>query len=164
MCLIFEHVSATDLKCLECEGEHCLRTSVQNNSVTCSGSCVAVFDQCKYLEPRTRQRYFVELWNNKNRISVTLQRRGCLSALSATDQSACNLASNTTCYTCDTDLCNNMGRVDHTCLVCSSATDSKCLNEPLSVNRTRCPSSLATDALCFTKLVMSLCFFASTIF
>lgn len=83
-----------------------------------------------------------------------MQQRGCLSSLSAADQTACNLASNKTCYTCDTDLCNNMGREDHTCLVCSSVNDTKCLNEPLNVNRTRCPSSLATDALCFTKLVM----------
>lgn len=86
-------------------------------------------------------------------ISVTLQQRGCLSGLSAADQTACNLASNKTCYTCDTNLCNNLGREDHTCLVCSSATESKCLNDPLNVNRTRCPTSPALDAFCFTKLV-----------
>lgn len=61
--------------------------------------------------------------------------------------------SNTACYTCDTDLCNTLSRADHTCLVCSSSTDAKCLNEPPSVTHTRCPISYTTDAFCFTKLV-----------
>lgn len=46
--IFFAKFPATELNCFECEGEQCLRTSAQTNTVTCTGSCVAIFDnKCK---------------------------------------------------------------------------------------------------------------------
>lgn len=69
------------------------------------------------------------------------------------EQEICDDDDDTSCYKCDTEKCNDLGRTEHTCLVCSTRTNPFCLGEPSNVESIRCPVVIGTESKCFIAVV-----------
>lgn len=81
-------------------------------------------------------------------------KKGCFADLSTDEKLKCNNASHTFCYKCNGNRCNNLGRIDHKCKACTTATNSNCLQNPKILQATRCPALISDDAYCFVSSVM----------
>lgn len=52
------------------------------------------------------------------------------------------------------DNCNNLGRIDHQCIACTTEYgNSNCLQDPTKINATRCPAPVTDTAYCFVNSV-----------
>lgn len=94
-------------------------------------------------------------------ILVKVVKKACYTQLTDEEKSQCDSTSEYSCYKCTDSNCNQWGRVDHKCLVCSSATDKNCLDSPSAVEETRCPAAPTEDVLCYVKVVVSIHIFTS---
>lgn len=85
--------------------------------------------------------------------TVIPTKKTCYADLSSEEKLKCDNATNPLCYKCSGVRCNNLGRTDHKCVSCSTATNANCLQNPSSLPETRCPAPISDDAFCFVKSV-----------
>lgn len=58
------------------------------------------------------------------------------------------------CANLPTDYCNNLARIDHKCITCTTDIgNSNCLQDPTKIAGTRCPAPTADGAYCFVSSV-----------
>ncbi|XP_037045353.1 prestalk protein-like [Bradysia coprophila] len=122
--------SPTDYKvCFSCEGITCQRSTLYTQTTDCekSDTCVTLFEN--YIPTK----------------------KTCYADLSSEEKIKCDTTSNPLCYKCTADRCNSFGRVDHKCLTCSTSTNANCLQNPKSLQTTRCTAPISDDAYCFVK-------------
>ena len=87
--------------------------------------------------------------------SVAVAKKDFYTDLTAGEKATCDSGLDYSCYKCATDRCNNLGRPDHTCLVCNSTTDANCLEDPTLIQRVRCEAPATTDVSCFVNVGVS---------
>ncbi|KAH8400949.1 hypothetical protein KR009_001971 [Drosophila setifemur] len=119
-------------KCFSCEGINCLRTTLQNATISCADKldvCVTIYED------------------------FAVSERGCLSQISLAGQAKCDLR-NIQCQKCSGQLCNNKGRSDFKCFQCigsESATCNKGSTSSLTVAQCGLPTS--SNSYCYVKVV-----------
>lgn len=139
------------LECFSCEGLSCQRSTLYTQTTDCdkSDKCVTLFESCK-LAIQVDTINFIIIFLSSTDIPM---KKSCYADLSADEKLKCDNTTNPLCYKCTGSRCNNMGRTDHKCVSCSTATNSNCLQSPGSVSATRCPAPISDDAFCFVKSV-----------
>lgn len=81
-------------------------------------------------------------------------KKSCVSDLTTIEIELCNDSTNPLCYNCTTDYCNNLGRVDHTCISCTTGNgNTNCLQDPTKITATRCPAPTTDEAYCYVNSV-----------
>ncbi|XP_058466328.1 major surface-labeled trophozoite antigen 417-like [Malaya genurostris] len=122
------------LYCYNCVDNQCIDGATIANVIQCSTT--ASNDQCytKYS-------------------GYKIVQRGCMSAMTPTDQSSCSASAD--CELCSGDRCNQYSRATHTCIKCSSANDENCFNPSASMQAERCgaPSTDVSQVQCYTRVI-----------
>lgn len=156
MAIMFIHTEAvncvlffSNLECYSCEGISCQRSTLYTQTTDCekSDTCVTLFENCKLQCCWPLDIYTQWLFTD------TPTKKSCYAALSSIEKTKCDNTSNPLCYKCTGNRCNNLGRIDHKCLTCNTLTNPNCLQNPKSIQSTRCSAPISDDAYCFVKSV-----------
>lgn len=80
-------------------------------------------------------------------------KKGCYNKLTNEEKLICDSGNDVSCYKCDTDKCNIFGRLDHTCVQCSSKDYEGCKDKPAHSSEKRCNAPKSDNAYCYVQEV-----------
>ncbi|XP_017077673.2 uncharacterized protein LOC108112356 [Drosophila eugracilis] len=119
-------------KCYSCEGINCLRTTLQNATVSCSDKldvCVTIYED------------------------FAVSERGCYEQISLAGQAKC-AAKDDQCQKCSGQLCNNQGRRDFKCIQCIGSESDACnKGATSSLTASQCGLPTSANSYCYVKVV-----------
>ncbi|KAM7344562.1 uncharacterized protein ACRADG_011240 [Cochliomyia hominivorax] len=138
LCIQADIITAERI-CHQCDGINCLRTSYVTTQ-----KCFNDFDIC------------VTVFDGQ-----TVRAQGCLEQISKELRHKCDneeklpheeFGELKECYTCNTNLCNNLASTSFECLQCDSDIDENCRNNTHNLVATRCSISRTPNEYCFVKV------------